>query len=78
MEERKWRWCASGCMTDDKVYDEASKVSAEGGEVIVDGPDAVDVRLTPEAAEQTGENLTDQAVTARGQRRLSRFTHRPK
>jgi hypothetical protein len=36
-------------MTDDKTYDEASKVSAKEGEVLVDGPDAVDVKLTPEA-----------------------------
>ena len=63
-------------MTDNKLYDEASKVTANDGEVVVDGPDEVDVKLTPEAAEQTADNLTEQAVKARGQRRLGRFTHR--
>jgi hypothetical protein len=44
----------------------------------MNGPDAVDVDLTPEAAEETAERLIDQAVTARGQRRLSRMVHRAK
>jgi hypothetical protein len=37
----------------------------------------VDVDMTPEAAEETAERLTDEAVKARGQRRLMRFRHRP-
>ncbi|WP_262984816.1 hypothetical protein [Sphingomonas daechungensis] len=32
---------------DDKVYDEPSEVEAEDGVVVVNGPDAVDVQLTP-------------------------------
>jgi hypothetical protein len=32
--------------------------------------------MTPEAAEETSERLTEQAVKARGQRRLGRLTHR--
>jgi hypothetical protein len=55
-------------MGDDKLYDEASKVTAQDGEVILDGPDGVDVKVTPEAAEQTAINLEDAAVEARGQR----------
>src|SRR5436190_12207506 len=35
-------------MTDDKIHDKPSKVTAEDGVVIVEGPDAVDVRMTPE------------------------------
>lgn len=56
-------------MTADKiVYDEASSVDAEDGAVVVDGPDAVDVRLTPDAAEGTAEKLNENALKARGQR----------
>jgi len=65
-------------MTNDKhpAYDEASGVSAVDGAVELDGPDAVDVALTPEAAEETAERLTDEAVRARGQRRLQNYPHR--
>ncbi len=60
------------------VYSDPSDVSASDGHVVVDGPDAVDVAMTPEAAEETSERLSDQAVKARGQRRLGRMTHRSK
>ena len=63
-------------MGDDKLYDEASDVTAKDGEVFLDGPDAVDVKVTPEAAEQTAENLVEGAVKARGQRRLKDLPHR--
>ena len=52
------------------LFDEASEVAADKGEVIVDGPDGVAVSLTPEAAIETGERLQDGAVEAAGQRRL--------
>lgn len=55
-------------MTRDKLYDEATKVTAKDGEVILDGPDAVDVKVTPEAAVETAENLMDGAMEAAGQR----------
>jgi len=58
------------------VYSDPSNVSAVDGDVLVDGPDAVDVAMTPEAAEETSERLSDQAVKARGQRRLGKMTHR--
>jgi hypothetical protein len=61
----------------DKPYDEATKVSAEDGEVILDGPDGVDVRLTPEAAEETSENLLEGAAMAAGQRKLEDLPHKP-
>lgn len=51
-----------GTMTQDKVYDEATEVTAKEGEVILDGPDAVDVKVTPEAAEETADNLIEGAV----------------
>jgi hypothetical protein len=63
-------------MTRDKLYDEATEVTAKDGEVILDGPDAVDVKVTVEAAEQTAENLLEGAVKARGQRRLKDLPHR--
>lgn len=60
------------------VYDEPSHVSAEEGAVAVEGPDHVDVAMTPEAAEETSDRLNSEAVKARGQRRLSGLTHRAK
>lgn len=60
------------------VYNEPSDVTAEEGVVDVVGPDSVDVAITPEAAEETADRLLSEAVRARGQRRLSGLTHRPK
>ena len=63
-------------MTRDKLYDEATEVTAKDGEVILDGPDEVDVKVTPEAAEETADNLVEGAVKARGQRRLKDLPHK--
>ncbi len=69
----------SGPMAEDNIVHRApSDVSAVDGAVQLDGPDAVDVAMTPEAAEETSERLTEQAVKARGQRRLSGLVHRAK
>jgi hypothetical protein len=65
-------------MTEKIIYEQPSKVSADEGAVAVEGPDDVEVRLTPEAAEETADRLTDEAVMARGQRRLSGLPHKPK
>jgi len=65
-------------MDDRQTYDEPSEVVAEDGRVLVDGPDSVDVALTPEAAEATSNRLLDAAVEAGGQRRLGKVDHRPK
>ena len=67
-------------MTEEKrlVYEEASVVTAVEGAVELEGPDSVDVAMTPEAAEETSERLTDEAVKARGQRRLRKMAHRAK
>lgn len=62
--------CFSGylLMSDGETYDEPSKVDAEDGSVLVKGPNAVDVRLTPSAAEETSHRLLEAAMKARGQR----------
>lgn len=65
-------------MHQEELYDEATKVTADDGEVILDGPDEVDVRITPEAAEQTADNLIEGAAKATGQRRLKNRPHRPR
>lgn len=65
-------------MTRDKLYDEATDVTAKDGEVILDGPDGVDVKITPEAAQETAENLIEGAAMAAGQRRLKGLPHKPR
>ena len=51
-----------------RVHDMPSEVSAEEGEVQVDGPDGVSVSLTPEAAAETSDRLLAGASQAQGQR----------
>ena len=63
--------------TKTEVYEDPSEVKAVDGRVEVDGPDAVDVTMTPEAAEETSERLLGQAFKARGQRRMKRYPHQP-
>jgi hypothetical protein len=63
-------------MAGNKLFNEATEVTAKDGEVILDGPDAVDVKVTPEAAEETADNLIEGAVEARGQRRLKDLPHK--
>ena len=58
-------------MTDKTIYDEPGDVDAEDGVVVQKGPDAVDIRMTPEAAEETSERLNTGAMKARGQRFFS-------
>jgi len=53
---------------DDRIYDEPSEVDAEDGHVIVDGPDGVDILMTPGAAEETSERLLWGAAKAQGQK----------
>ena len=52
-----------------EVYDQPSEVSAEQGEVIVDGPDGVAVSLTPAAAREIAGRLQKAADEAEGQLR---------
>lgn len=58
------------------AYAEPSDVKAVDGEVKVEGPDEVNVALTPEAAEETSERLLQGTFKARGQRRLKHYPHR--
>ena len=52
---------------DRKPYSTPSEVSAEDGEVVVDGPDGVAIAFTPEAADETSSRLLFNAAKARGQ-----------
>ncbi len=57
-------------MTDSSVPQaetEAGIATAEGGFVILDGPDGIAVTMTPEAALRTGENLISAAEEAERQ-----------
>jgi len=65
-------------MSEKQVFGEPSRVKAVDGAVELDGPDDVDVALSPEAAEETSDRLTSEAVRARGQRRLRGIPHQPK
>jgi len=62
---------------ENELFDEPTKVTAKKGEVVLDGPDGVDVKMTPEAAEETGDRLLEGSVKARGQRILGKVSHRP-
>jgi hypothetical protein len=61
-----------------KLYSKPSEVLADDGKVLVDGPDGVDVALTPDAALETGGRLIEQAATAAGQEREKGFDHHSK
>ncbi len=63
-------------MSNDQTYDEATKVTAKDGEVILDGPDGVDVKFIPEAAEKTSDELLRGAMEAAGQRLMKGNPHR--
>jgi hypothetical protein len=58
-------------MGDDEIYDEPREVDAEQGVVLVKGPGTVDIRFTPDAADETADRLTTGALKARGQRYFS-------
>jgi hypothetical protein len=49
------------------VHDKPSEVSAEQGEVILDGPDGVAVSMTPGAASETSKRLRSAAEEAAAQ-----------
>jgi hypothetical protein len=65
-------------MADHKVYNEPSSVKADAGKVEVKGPDEVNVKLTPEAAEETSDRLLEGSLIARGKRRMEKLPQRPK
>jgi len=55
---------------DNEIYQEPSKVTVDDGVVKVEGPDAVEVKMTPEAADETSERLLYGAMQALGQKHL--------
>lgn len=54
-------------MSSNAPHKQPSHVTAEEGEVNVDGPDGVATSFTPDAAEETGHRLVHAATEARGQ-----------
>ena len=54
-------------MSQPKIYDTPSEVSARDGVVTVEGPDHVDILMTPDAAVETSDRLLHGAMKARGQ-----------
>ena len=65
-------------MSDEEIYNEPSEVSADDGVVSVKGPDAVDVRMTAEAADETSDRLLHGALQARGQDLLEKARRKGK
>jgi hypothetical protein len=63
-------------MAEKGLFNRASDVCSEEGQVLVDGPDGVDVALTPEAAEETGDRLIEHAHFAAGLGRSKRIKDR--
>lgn len=61
-----------------KVYEQPSAVTAEEGDVLVEGPDSIGIALTPEAAEETSNRLLEGSMKARGQRHFRKYPHRAK
>lgn len=58
-------------MPNSEVHEEPCEVAAEDGLVLIRVSDSVDVRLTPEAAEETSNRLLEAAMKARGQNYFS-------
>ena len=54
-------------MSPNAPHGQPSLVTAEGGEVNLDGPDGLATSFTPDAAEETGRRLVDAASEARDQ-----------
>jgi hypothetical protein len=60
------------------TYSRPSDVSSEEGRVLLDGPDNVSIALTPEAALDLADRLTEHAAIAAGKAREAGLDHRPK
>jgi hypothetical protein len=55
-------------MSAPKPHDRPSRVVAEEGEVLIEGPNGIALSLTPEAAEETSQRLLAGATRATGQK----------
>jgi hypothetical protein len=62
----------SDCMNSKELFNEATEIEAVDGNVELDGPDGVDVALTPEAAEETADRMFRASAMAAVQRTLNR------
>jgi hypothetical protein len=51
-----------------KAHDTPSDVTADDGEVHIDGPGGVTVSMTPDAAAETSDRLLADATQAQGQK----------
>ena len=76
--QREARSTVCAPVQDQRIYEQPSSASAKDGDVLVKGPDDVDVALSPEAAEETSNRLLEGSMKARGQRRLKHYPHRAK
>lgn len=54
-------------MMDQQLQKEPGEVTAEAGQVMLDGPDGVAVTMTPEAAVETAERLFEGGLKGKGQ-----------
>lgn len=63
-------------MKDRKIYHQPSSVTAKEGDVLVLGPDDVNIALSPEAAEETSDRLLEGSMKARGQRHFKHYPHK--
>lgn len=61
-----------------EIHDTPSDVSADEGEVHVDGPGGAISSMTPDAAAETSHRLLDGAVEAQGQLTLAKRLAREK
>jgi hypothetical protein len=59
-----------------KPFDTPSNITAEEGEVLVDGPNGYALSFTPEAAEETSDRLLFGAAQAKGQQIQREKRHR--
>ena len=66
--EALWEVKRCAGMNDKTIYNDPSDVDADDGVVSVKGPDAVDVKLTADAASETSDRLLRAAMKANGQR----------
>jgi hypothetical protein len=58
-------------------FDIPSEVTAEDGEVLMDGPGSLAISFTPDAAIETSQRLLDGGLTAQGQRVRKRLKDKP-
>lgn len=56
-------------MTKLDAYDTPTKVTHVDGEVVLDGPDAIGLSMTPAAAKETGKRLVKGAAKAKRAKR---------